>query len=142
MKRMMLIAVLLAGTIAAEAAPPPRHMPRGRWWRHPATVQKLELNREQQRRLDDIFQNTANELIDAKAEINNLEVRLRGELDRSELRRAEIQRVATLLSAARARLFERELMMLVDMRGILEAHQWERLQEPGREPPGHFGNPH
>jgi Spy/CpxP family protein refolding chaperone len=137
----LVVIALLLGAIAAEAAPPPRHMPRGRWWRHNATAQRLELNQEQKRRLDEIFQNTANELIDAKAEINKLEVRLRGELDRTELRRVEIQRVATQLSAARARLFERELMMLVDMRGILEAHQWERLQQPDREAPFHFGNP-
>src|SRR5688572_21872206 len=122
----------------------------GKWWRREEIAQKLELNREQQRRLDEIFQNIAEELIDQKALVNKLELQLRGELDRTQLRRAEIQRIATQLNAARGRLFERELMMLVDMRGVLEEEQWQRLQDMelprlgphGGGPPGGRRPPH
>ncbi len=114
--------ILLASGAAAQPMP-------GKWWRRDDVAQKLELNREQQRRLDAIFQAASDELIDAKGDVKKLEVALHGELDRPQLRRAEIQRIATQLSAARARLFERELMMLVDMRGVLDADQWERLQD-------------
>ncbi|HEY0157285.1 MAG TPA: periplasmic heavy metal sensor [Thermoanaerobaculia bacterium] len=141
MKKLLVVAVLLAGAAIAEAqpGPPGPPMPRGKWWRG-EIAQKLELNRGQQQKLDEIFQAAANELIDSKASVKKLEVALRGELDRPQLRRTEIQRIASQLSAARAKLFERELMMLVDMRGVLEDDQWQRLQdETERLQPFHLG---
>jgi Spy/CpxP family protein refolding chaperone len=144
MKKLIVIAALLAGAAVAEAqpGPPGPPMPRGKWWRRSEIALKLELTRPQQQRLDEVFDAAADELIDAKGNVKKLEVALRGELDRSQLRRTEIQRIATQLSAARAKLFERELMMLVDMRDVLEAHQWERLQQENeRHQPFHFGTP-
>ncbi len=142
--RVLLAAALMLAAGFSNAQPgPPSPMPHGKWWRSPALVQKLELNREQQKRLDAIFQDAANELIDAKAEVQKLEVALRGELDRTQLRRADIQRVAAQLSAARAKLFERELMMLVDMRAVLDENQWQLLQdEMPRGPGGRRRPPH
>lgn len=145
MKKLIVIAALLAGAALMDAQPgPPGRppMPPGKWWWRNEIAQKLELNRGQQNRLDEIFEAAADDLIDAKGNVKKLEVALRGELDRTQLRRAEIQRIATQLSAARARLFERELMMLVDMRDVLGTHQWQRLQqETERHQPFHFGTP-
>ncbi|HYH07187.1 MAG TPA: periplasmic heavy metal sensor [Thermoanaerobaculia bacterium] len=148
MTRRFLIAaaLLVLGTIAQTAQA--QHMPPGKWWRRPEIVRELELTRDQQSRLDEIFRAAADQLIDAKGEVEKLQIALRGELDRSQLRRAEVQRIATALSAARAKLFERELLMLVDMRGILNEEQWVRVRtaldrEPqhrpmpgGQRPPG------
>ena len=44
------------------------------------------------------------------------------------LDRATIRRDAQRLSDARTRLFERELMMLVDMRAVLNDSQWDRMR--------------
>jgi Spy/CpxP family protein refolding chaperone len=139
--RVLLAALMLVAAVAEAQPGPPSPMPHGKWWRQPELVQKLELNREQQKRLDAIFQAAADELIDAKADTRKLEVALRGELDRTQLRRAEIQRIATQLSAARAKLFERELMMLIDMRGVLDENQWELLQDEMPRGPGRRGPP-
>ena len=127
MKKLFIAAALLL--CVAGSAEAQREMPHGKWWRRPAVASKLELTRAQQARLDEIFNTAANSLIDGKAEVKKLEVALRAELDRSELRRPEINRLVSQLSAARARLFDRELMMLVEMRTVLEDHQWVRLQE-------------
>jgi Spy/CpxP family protein refolding chaperone len=139
-KKLIVIATLLMGAASMEAqhGPPPGGgppMPRGKWWHRAEIAQRLDLTREQQQRLDGIFETAADELIDSKAGVKKLEVSLRGELDRSPLRRAEIQRIATQLSAVRAKLFERELMMLVDMRSVLDDGQWERLLETEMQPP-------
>ena len=53
---------------------------------------------------------------------------LRSELDAAQLNRQNIQRQAARLSEARARLFERELMMLVDMRAVLTDTQWNQMR--------------
>lgn len=129
-RKWILAAVIVVTAAAAEAQPgPPGAMPHGKWWRRPEVAANLDLTREQQSKLDDIFRAAANDLIDTKAGVRKLELALRSELERTQLRRLEIQKVAVQLSAARAKLFERELMLLVDMRGVLDESQWLRLQE-------------
>lgn len=138
MTRRFLIALALFVIGTAVQA---QHMPPGKWWRRPEIVRELELTRDQQSKLDDIFRLAANELIDAKGEVEKLQISLRGELDRTQIRRAELMKIATQLSAARAKLFERELMMLADMRAVLNDEQWTRVRtaldrEPGHRPGG------
>lgn len=122
MKRLAVAILFLATTVIAADLPP------GRWWRQPAIVQMLVLTDDQQSRLESIFRGNANDLIDLKAEVEKSNIALRGELDRPQLDRAAIRRVAVRLNDARARLFERELMMLVDMRSVLNDTQWNRLR--------------
>ena len=123
MKRIFVIALLLAATtLSAQQLPP------GRWWRAPRIVETLGLTEEQQTRLEAIFRGAANDLIDRKAEVEKQNVALRGELDQRQLNRQAIQQISGRLSEARGRLFERELMMLVDMRGVLNEEQWTRLR--------------
>lgn len=124
-RRFLIAAALLVAAGIAQA----QHLPPGKWWRRAEVVRQLELTNEQQDRLDGVFQEAANGLIDAKAAVEKLQIALRGEIDRGTLRRAEIQRIAGELNAARGRLFERELMMLVDMRAVLNESQWNRLRQ-------------
>jgi Spy/CpxP family protein refolding chaperone len=121
-KRLAFAILLFATSVMAAELPP------GRWWRQPAIVQMLALTDDQQSRLEGIFRGAANDLIDLKGEVEKSNIALRGELDRPQLDRAAIRRVAVRLNEARSRLFERELMMLVDMRSVLNDTQWNRLR--------------
>lgn len=116
------VSVLIAGSAFAQQLPP------GKWWRRPEIVQTLNLSDEQQDRLEAIFRTSANDLIDLKAEVDKASIALRGELDRPQLDRTAIHRIATHLSDARGRLFDRELTMLVEMRGVLTDQQWNRMR--------------
>jgi hypothetical protein len=124
MLRRSTLAFLLFAAAVAEA----QQLPPGKWWRRPEVIQQLALTGDQQDRLDEIFRAAANDLIDAKSDVEKLQIALRGEIDRSQLRRQEIQRLAGQLNAARGKLFERELMMLIDMRGVLTAQQWDTMR--------------
>jgi hypothetical protein len=126
MKKFLLAAAMTLLLAAPFASAQP--LPPGKWWRRPEIIRVLGLTNEQQDRLDEVFRKKADELIDTKAEVEKLQVSLRGELDRSQLRRAEIQRIAQRLNEARGKLFETELMMLVDMRSVLTEAQWERMR--------------
>jgi len=123
-RRLIVAAALLLAAAFANA----QQMPPGKWWQRPEIVQRLELTNDQQGQLDEIFRNAANGLIDAKGDVEKLQIALRGELDRPQMRRAEVLRIAKQLSDARGRLFERELTMLVDMRGVLNDQQWEKVR--------------
>jgi len=125
MKRVLIaIAVLACASIAQGQGMPP-----GKWWQRPEVIRELQITNEQQDRLDEIFRGAAGDLIDAKGDVEKLQITIRGELDRPQVRKAELQRIATQLSAARGRLFERELMMLVDMRAVLNDQQWKRMRQ-------------
>jgi Spy/CpxP family protein refolding chaperone len=125
MKRFGLAAIailLLASTAFAADLPP------GKWWRRAEIVTRLSLTEDQQNKLEDIFRKSANDLIDLRGAVEKENIALRGELDSPQLNRQSIQRIANRLSDARSRLFERELMMLVDMRGVLTETQWNTMR--------------
>jgi Spy/CpxP family protein refolding chaperone len=122
-RRFLLCALLAFVAVSAFAQLPP-----GKWWRRPEIVQTLNLTSEQQDRLESIFRSSANDLIDLRADVEKAAIALRGELDRPQLDRAAIRRVAARLSDARGKLFDRELIMLVEMREVLNDQQWGRLR--------------
>jgi hypothetical protein len=105
-----------------------QNLPPGKWWRRPEIVQSLNLAEEQQNKLETIFRTASGDLIDLRGEVEKQNIALRGDLDQSQLDRATIRKDAQRLSDARTRLFERELMMLVDMRAVLNDSQWDRMR--------------
>ena len=121
---LVLVALLLSTTVIAAAA----DLPPGKWWRRQDVVDRLKISEEQQVKLDGIFRISANELIDLKADVEKRSIALRGELDQPQLNREAIRKQAAHLSDARARLFDRELAMLVDMRGVLSDEQWREMR--------------
>lgn len=124
-KKLMIAAIAaLLFTSSAIAA----DLPPGKWWRRAEVAERLALSQEQQSKLDGVFRDAANDLIDRKAEVEKLTVALRGELDQQQLNRDDLLRVGSRLTSARGKLFERELMMLVDMRAVLNDAQWTRLR--------------
>ncbi|HET8772305.1 MAG TPA: periplasmic heavy metal sensor [Thermoanaerobaculia bacterium] len=126
MKRLLIAVAVLACAAIAEGQ---GGMPPGKWWQRPEVIRELQLTSEQQGRLDEIFRGAANDLIDAKGDVEKLQIAIRGELDRPQLRKAEALRIAGQLSAARGRLFEREVAMLLDMRAVLNEQQWARMRK-------------
>jgi hypothetical protein len=126
MKKFLLAAAMTLLCAAPFASAQP--LPPGKWWRRPELVKALKITQDQQGRLDEVFRKVADDLIDAKGDVEKLQITLRGELDRPQLRRAEIQKIAERLNEARGKLFEAELMMLVDMRGVLTEGQWETMR--------------
>jgi Spy/CpxP family protein refolding chaperone len=123
-KRLLLAALLVVFAASAFA----QNLPPGKWWRRAEIVQSLNLAEDQQNKLEAIFRTASSDLIDLRGEVEKQNIALRGDLDQSQLDRATIRRDAQRLSDARTRLFERELMMLVDMRAVLNDSQWDRMR--------------
>jgi|ERR1041385_2454609 Spy/CpxP family protein refolding chaperone len=126
MKRRIAVAALLV--LTASAALAQVNLPPGKWWRRPDVIQLLNLSNDQQDRLERVFQNSANDLIDLRGEVEKQSIALRAALDRPQLDREQVRAIAQRLNEARGRQFQRELMMLVDMRGVLTDLQWNRLR--------------
>jgi hypothetical protein len=124
-KRIALATLLM---LVASAAFAQLNMPPGKWWRKPEIIQVLNLSEEQQDRLDNIFATSANDLIDLRGEVEKQSIALRVAIDRPQLDRDAIRQAAQKLNDAQGRKFQRELMMLVDMRGVLADAQWNRMR--------------
>jgi len=127
MTRKMALAALLL-TLFASAALAQINLPPGKWWRRAEVINFLNLSTEQQDRLEDVFSKSAAELIDLRGEVEKQSIALRAALDRPQLDREQVQRIAQRLNDARGRQFQRELMMLVDMRTVLTDMQWNRMR--------------
>lgn len=138
MKRTATILFLVLFTAPLVMAQNPGlNMPRGKWWRMPRVVEKLNILPAQQTRLDRVFDNAAPELIDLRADMQKKALALRDLLDATKLDAKAISQAADELSAARAKIFNREMMMMVDMRNVLDDTQWtmlrHALEERGRQ---------
>lgn len=103
-------------------------LPGERWWRRPEIVKEVGLTAEQQSRLDAVFKSNATDLVDLRANLEKSTIQLREAVDNPELDREAVRRAAAQVSDARARLFEREVLMMVDMRGTMSPRQWGRLR--------------
>ena len=129
-----------------------RIAPPGMWWKNPDLIQKLTLTPDQQKRMDDIFQQSRLQLIDLKAAVEKEEVVLQPMLadnppDTNKVL-AQIDRTAQ----ARADLEKANAKMLLGIRGVLTPDQWTKLQAEERENrrmmmqrfdrPGSRGGPH
>ncbi len=117
----LLTLMIATATLAAD-------LPPGKWWRRPEIAQSLGLTAEQQDKLENVWRAASGDLIDFRGEVEKQNIALRTELDRPQLDRRAVQNAAARLNVARGRLFERELMMLVDMRGVLSDAQWSRMR--------------
>lgn len=124
-KRIALGALLM---LVASAALAQLNMPPGKWWRNPDIVRVMNLSEEQQDRLENVFASSANDLIDLRGEVEKQSIALRTAIDRPQLDRDAIRQAAQKLNEAQGRKFQRELMMLVDMRGVLTDVQWNRMR--------------
>lgn len=127
MSKRTILAALAMLTLAASAFA--ADLPPGKWWRRPEVARHLALTPDQQVRLDTVFHDAAAGLIDRKADVDKANLALRHELDEPQVNRQNLQRLAARVSEARGRLFEREVLMLADMRSVLNERQWSELRE-------------
>jgi Spy/CpxP family protein refolding chaperone len=125
MKRSILCAAaVLTLAMSVSAAP----LPPGKWWRRPEFATNLQLTNDQQVRLDMIFRMAANDLIDLRADAEKTSIAIRSELDQDQINRENLRKLAAKLSETQGKLFDKELMMLLDMRSVLSNEQWGRLR--------------
>jgi Spy/CpxP family protein refolding chaperone len=132
----------------AETPPPPRasrppmerSLPPGTWWRNPDMVQKLGINSDQQKKIEDMFPTASPETgrpgrHPAKEEIT-LEPLMSADSPDETKTLAQIDKVAQ----ARAELEKANARFLFAIRRVLTPDQWKKLQElpvpPGGPPPG------
>ena len=112
----------------AERPPFERSMPGGRWWNSPAWVQRLNINSDQQRKMDDIFQQNRLRLIDLNATLQKEEVIMEPLVAADSPDETRILAQIDKVAQARAELEKANARFLLEIRRVLTADQWKKLQ--------------
>jgi Spy/CpxP family protein refolding chaperone len=119
----------------AGRGPMPRGM--GRWWKDPQMVEKLGVTADQQKKMDDIFQQHRLKLIALNAAVQTEEVTLEPMMAADQPDEAKIVAQIDRVAQARAELEKANARMLLGIRRILTPDQWKKLQ--AEQPPPRAG---
>jgi Spy/CpxP family protein refolding chaperone len=109
-----------------------RIAPMGIWWHNADLIQKLTLTPDQQKRMDDIFQQSRLQLIDLRANVEKQEVLMEPMLAANPPDTNKILAQIDHTAQARAELEKANAKMLLGIRNVLTPDQWTKLQEARR----------
>lgn len=119
----------------------PRQGPGGKWWDNPEMVRQLGISADQQKRMDDAWQQSRLKLIDLSATLEKEEVMMEGLLRGPQLDDSKILPEIDRIAQARAELEKANARLMLAIRHVLTPEQWEKLNErgPGPRRPGPGG---
>jgi len=100
----------------------------GTWWNNADTASKLALTKEQQKKMDDIFQQFRLTLIDLNASLSKEELILDPLIAAERLDEVKILTQIDRIAQARAELEKANSRMLLGIRQSLTMEQWTKIQ--------------
>jgi Spy/CpxP family protein refolding chaperone len=106
----------------------------GRWWRNPRLAQTLGLTPDQQKRMDEVFEQSRLKLIDLTAFLDKEEALLEPLVEMGQPDEAKIRSQIDRIAQARSELEKANANMLLGIRLVLTQGQWASLQNSGPKP--------
>jgi Spy/CpxP family protein refolding chaperone len=106
--------------------------PPGIWWHNPDLVQKLTLTPDQQKRMDDILQQSRLQLVDLRANVEKQELLMEPMLAANPPDTNKVLAQIDHTAQARAELEKANAKMLLGIRNVLTPDQWSKLQTERR----------
>jgi Spy/CpxP family protein refolding chaperone len=101
--------------------------PAGTWWRNQKYVSVLSLTTDQQKRMDEVFQQNRIKLIDLTATLDKEEASLEPMLQADRLDEIRVVAQIDKVANARAELEKSNAKMLLGIRQVLTPEQWTTL---------------
>jgi len=124
-----------------DGGPPPaaedhglRAGPPGKWWDNPEMAKKLVLTADQQKKMDEVFQQSRLRLIDLHATLEKEEAILEPLLQAPQLDDSRILPQIDKIAQARAELEKANARLLLGIRHVLTPEQWQMLEREGPRP--------
>jgi Spy/CpxP family protein refolding chaperone len=116
-----------------------RAMPQGRWWNNPEMVQKLSVTADQQKKMDEIFQQNRLRLIDLNASVQREEVTMEPLMAADTPDEPKILAQIDKIAQARAELEKANARFLLGIRRVLTQEQRKKLRAEMPRPEGGRG---
>jgi Spy/CpxP family protein refolding chaperone len=101
--------------------------PSGTWWRNQRYITMLSLTTDQQKKMDDVFQQSRVKLIDLKASLDKEEAILEPLMKAERLDEVKVAIQIDKVADARAELEKANARMLLGIRQLLTPEQWATL---------------
>ena len=111
--------------------------PGGKWWDNPEIVKRLGLTADQQKKIDEIFQQHRLKLIDLHATLEKEEVVLEGLMRGSQLDDTKILPSSDKIAQARAELEKANNRLMLAIGHVLTPDQRQKMQDDQQ----HAGGP-
>jgi len=125
-----------------QGGPHPGQGPAGKWWDNPEMVKRLGITADQQKKMDDVFQQSRLKLIDLSATLEKEEVVMEGLLKGPQLDDAKILPAVDRIAQARAELEKANARLMLAIRHVMTPEQWEKLDaQQGARPRQGPGGP-
>jgi Spy/CpxP family protein refolding chaperone len=105
--------------------------PEGTWWRNSPYVSMLSLTPDQQRKMDEVFQQSKLKLIDLNWALDKEEAILEPLMQADRLDEAKVTAQIDKVADARAALEKANARMLLGIRQVLTPEQWDMLNSWG-----------
>ncbi|MFY9728628.1 MAG: Spy/CpxP family protein refolding chaperone, partial [Bryobacteraceae bacterium] len=121
--------------------------PAGKWWDNPELSRQLNLTADQQKKMDEVFQQHRLRLIDLHAALEKEEAILDPLINAANPDDAKVLPQIDRVAQARAELEKANARLLLGLRHVLTPEQWKMLDSEQRGPhgpgaaPGRHGGP-
>jgi len=113
--------------------------PAGKWWNNPELARRLNLTADQQKRMDEVFQQNRLRLIDLHAAVEKEEAILDPLIEAANPDDAKVLPQIDRVAQARAELEKANARLLLGLRHVLTPEQWKKLASGERGPHGPEG---
>jgi len=100
----------------------------GRWWDNPRIAQQIGLTADQQKKMDDIFQQNRLKLVDLSATLQKQELIMQPLMEAEQPDEGKILAQIDAIAQARAELEKNNARMLLEIRKVLTPDQWKKLK--------------
>jgi periplasmic protein CpxP/Spy len=101
----------------------------GRWWNNPKIVEKLKLNDDQRKAMDDIFQKHREKLVDLRATLEKSEIEMEPLVKADQPNESAVMSQIDKVAQARAELEKANARFLFALRAKLTPEQWKQVQD-------------
>lgn len=114
--------------------------PAGKWWDNPELARRLNLTADQQKKMDDVFQQNRLRLIDLHAALEKEEAILEPLIEAPSPDDAKALPQIDRVAQARAELEKANARLLLGLRHVLAPEQWKMLDSEQHGPHGPDGH--
>lgn len=104
-------------------------LPPGHWWDEPVVIERVGLTDQQRETIRTLVYEHARRMIDDNAAVNRAELDLKESVSRGELDPKAVRAAFAAFQEARRQLETERFEMLLGVRMVLTAEQWDTMEE-------------
>jgi Spy/CpxP family protein refolding chaperone len=140
-KKVVALGLAAAGLVASGLEAQPMRVPQGQWWERPLVVRALGLTAEQRRNIEKATIEHARAMVDLKADVEKAELDVKVAADAEPFEPGQVRAAFQKLLQARMRLETERFEMILKVREVLSAEQWQKLRRLAAERRSRGGGP-